>query len=799
MITFNGTPLSVCTQEMADRIGGLVSWKDALQSSPQQWASWGYNDNPLLPGVFGDRPVEPGTLWWPTAAQEWAVGWFIVEATDAQNLEGSVGQVGTLELTWEEQETSGDDLVYDSNHFPVTTVVDKIQAQMTLLSMRKLAIGVNPTESGGPTYLCTFVDQRFFWWAANTGALAADGATTTWLNLYTSLAGKLGITLNNDPVSSNYSIPASIVSLQYEPVPQWLDTIAQNVGQRVLCQLDGTVWAHSPLTVNTQLPLVNPTADTVAGGTYYGSNLDLLPSSMDVVFPVFSTGVYQGTSYVINVPLGGTGGKATFKPGLVALGGVPSNLMDLTNYANQLAADLYLWAGQQLDVVLPGIQNVPISALHGNVLWTYQRDQLTTRVQYSPYEWREWPLSVGSQTVNNVTNITYGFEDTEAECNCCSVVPSIIQYPSLTYWNQVVQIPNTVTLSSNVNNMSLPPSVMTILNGLAAYTISGINATGVPIGYLLELFNLSSFVQTLLNLNSGSSVGNQFNTTSMLNLPILPMQSVTLKYQGPSSSQQWQQVSKYTATQLAKTTSTITAASGTTPGSGPATIYNTVGGVLTSTSQSITAYNMSGSSIPTGTYVTLVTDPGSGLLYATPTGGGGLDSAARVSILNNQTITGGTNTQIQWNTSPDYDNGSPAYLKSFSGPLTGFSISSGNTGKFLLWANLAGTVTIPSGTGPATQVQVQFVNSYTDDTSTYWLNIPAQQLGSSSTHNFNLSLSREIIGSNGDFWYVYLSTSSGVGSSYSFTIFGGSSPGAPTNTGPGSSLFGIRKVSTSIS
>ena len=103
---------------------------------------------------------------------------------------------------------------------------------MTLISMRKLADGVNDF-GGGPTYLCTFVDQRFFWWARNTGSLTVNEGTTTWDDLYSSMGTALEVTINQDPVVAAYGKPSSQVNLQYEPVPQWLDTIAQNVGQRV--------------------------------------------------------------------------------------------------------------------------------------------------------------------------------------------------------------------------------------------------------------------------------------------------------------------------------------------------------------------------------------------------------------------------------------------------------------------------------------------------------------------------------------------------------------------------------------
>jgi hypothetical protein len=144
---------------------------------------------------------------------------------------------------------------------------------------------------------------------------------------------------------------------------------------------------------------------------------------MDVCFPVFVSGAYTGNYYVKNIPLGGTAGKATFKPAQKALGsGTPSNQVALDAYANQLANDLYAWDNQQLDVVLPGIQNVTISALHGNVLWTYQREQLTTRIQYAPYEWREWPFPTTTTNVITTTSSAGNILDGDFECECESAL-----------------------------------------------------------------------------------------------------------------------------------------------------------------------------------------------------------------------------------------------------------------------------------------------------------------------------------------------------------------------------------------
>jgi hypothetical protein len=74
----------------------------------------------------------------------------------------------------------------------------------------------------------------------------------------------------------------------------------------------------------------------------------------------------------------------------------------------------------------------------------------------------------------------------------------------------------------------------------------------------------------------------------------------------------WNSITADPKTLIAKTTSTISALSGSTPGSGPATVYAMVAGALTSTTDSITVFNKATSAIAPGTWVNLVLEPVSG-------------------------------------------------------------------------------------------------------------------------------------------------------------------------------------------
>lgn len=386
MLTFNDVPLAVPTTEVAARVSARISWADIIETSARQWASQSYAFDALPPGYFGENEIEVGTLQWPVGASRWASGHFLVHTLDAAEMVALVGQAGTLKMTWEEHATrvqAGRTILrYDSDHYPITTVKGTVSATVYLLSLRPLNIG-----DGGEVYLATFVDQRFFWWAKNTGSITVTEGTTTWANLYTTLGSALGVSIAADSIHADYTVPSALANLRYEPVPPWLDTVAQNVGQRIVCSLTGAVSALSPLTADIDLAV-----DLVGGGTFYGSTLGLRPSAILTAFPKFLSSAFQGGYEAVNTPLGGSGGTQTFKPMVKATvdgAGAVTNSAVLAAYAAKLSADLYSWNRQTADAVLPGIQDVAATGFHGNIKWTYLRDELTTRVQYAPYDWRE--------------------------------------------------------------------------------------------------------------------------------------------------------------------------------------------------------------------------------------------------------------------------------------------------------------------------------------------------------------------------------------------------------------------------
>ena len=612
--TFNSIPLTVCTKDMSERIGGLISWKDILETAPRSWASLTYDTFEQLPGYFGSRRVEPGVLWWPTSAQNWATAHFIVHQTDAAKLLSLLGQSGILQMTWEEQKPGPDGtLLYTDlpEHFPVTRIVDKIQATMILLSLRPLNIG-----EGGETFLATFVDQRFFWWAANTGSMTVTPGTTTWQNLYTYLGGKLGVTILYDGISSVYQEPSTLVNLQYEPIPQWLDTIAQNIGQRIICELDGTVRARSPDTDTP--PELPPNVDTVAGGEYDGYVLAgteiLRPSSYDICFPIFTSGSFTGTFYVVNVTTSGTGGKATFKVAYQALSGgvsaTPINSSQVTAYANQLAEDLFGWTNQYIDLVIPGIQNVTISGLHGNVRWVYTRDELVTRIQYAPYDWREWPLPA----VPGPSNLTYVFNNRVEEANRYPVaipVTPTIPSPNLdggsctevcAYGSMAPIETSTGTSCTEVCAHADLPFLSTYIAKVTAAVGAGgggggnVPGTGTVQVYKMVAGTLTGTGQDLPVNNVGPAIP----VGQWVNVGIEPFSGLLFATPFWSFG--------------ALATGTISALSGTTPGSGPATLVGITSGSLVSLSTTATIYNLSTSTIASGSYVPVVADPASGLL-----------------------------------------------------------------------------------------------------------------------------------------------------------------------------------------
>lgn len=386
MLTYAGQPLVVASKELRDKVEDLLATENLYEHARLHW-----NANEAFPtqlGVVVDHHVEIGKLFWPSGASRWAIGHFLVHQTEAEAIQEAVwGTAGTeynsadLVMKWEEAS-------YENGVESETdTVVDSITATLYAFPLRPISV-----DDEASLYLLTLVDERFFWWSKNTGNLAAT-SSSTWSDIYTSLGTALGTTITPEAVDASYLAPGELVRLFYEPLPPWLDTVAWNVGQRIVVGLDGSVTAENP-TVTAP----SDTEGVLAGGEYLGSvDESNGPADGVGVFPDYSSGSFQG-GYNAQTGTGtGSEGTVVLRSPIKYTG---SNGAALATLTQKFLDDFTTWQTGSQDVKLAGIVNVTPSGAYGNILWTYRRDELSTRVQPCDYPVRSFePL-----TVNNVVS-----------------------------------------------------------------------------------------------------------------------------------------------------------------------------------------------------------------------------------------------------------------------------------------------------------------------------------------------------------------------------------------------------------
>lgn len=120
-----------------------------------------------------------------------------------------------------------------------------------------------------PTFLVPLVDERHRWWERAASITVTEG-TTTWTQLYDSIASGLGITLNIGTISADYLKPSVGLSKPYQPLPLLLDWTASSVGQRIVRTLDGSFYTRNPSTANALM-----VAQATANLKYAGGSLAL--------------------------------------------------------------------------------------------------------------------------------------------------------------------------------------------------------------------------------------------------------------------------------------------------------------------------------------------------------------------------------------------------------------------------------------------------------------------------------------------------------------------------------------------
>lgn len=233
-LSYASVNLIVPTQELCAWIEHNISPADVCEFVYKDWPGE-HITGIAFPEWDRVRPIKIGCLYWPGGAQRWAVGHFLCSEEQLADIRARV-------------------YPGDGEPDPATFTIDSNLANFFTTSLYLLPPRPLSQIAGlNGHYLLTLVDERYYWWSQSTGLLTVTEGTTTWQNLYDSIAALLGITITADTIDADYLKPSSDMTARYESLPLILDAVAYNVGQRIVRELDGDVLALNYATSRTRL------------------------------------------------------------------------------------------------------------------------------------------------------------------------------------------------------------------------------------------------------------------------------------------------------------------------------------------------------------------------------------------------------------------------------------------------------------------------------------------------------------------------------------------------------------------
>jgi len=385
-VTYAGVPLLTPTETALDKVRRLID--------PADFVPWSKNETGknrrhwTIAGGVTNRPVKVGTLYWPTGASRWAVGYFLASGNQLAQIRRQVYAGGS----------------YSSQPLVLSDGKRSLATNLWMLTPRP--VGAVPKFNG--IYLLVLVDDRYFWWQKTPGYVSVTPGTT-FQSLLTSVASYSGLYISQDQVASPYQYASPSLTQRYEDLPPLLDTIAYNCGQRLVRGLDGSVklwnYASSSAQVQSNSYVSRPVQ---AGGSLAvtpsagADAAPILPQAVQVAF------VYESnqapTTQVQNVSvtlasltpsgqsLSSLAGMITntstktFREAAAAdfTNGSWNNQTECQNLTTQIAVDWYQYQTASLDIVFAGVHNWTPEGLSDSIEWIYRQNEVHTRVQRPP-------------------------------------------------------------------------------------------------------------------------------------------------------------------------------------------------------------------------------------------------------------------------------------------------------------------------------------------------------------------------------------------------------------------------------
>lgn len=358
--------------QFADVQPRLASARQACRSRFEQNKGLG------LPIVNWPAPPPPriNTLYWPTGATRWAMGWFLatkqtkdkilkkVRGT-SQNSGVSTGVLGM-----------GDDLD-GSTDTPVNAI------DMYLLPPRPLS-WTGDQGSAGDLWLIPLVDERYFWQFISAGDLSVT-TSTSWATLIATLGTALGVTVSvASSIESAYLKPdPTDFTRKYDNAALLLDAAAWSVGRRVVRRISGEVYVQSRSIADTYLAdNLKKKWRQLAGGDFSDQGGDQ-PAKLLLTFRKIKQHLLQSNNKLYTVEKDAPSGtrfvdgkKLTIHCAAYADYNTSDALQNgtaLGDLATQLKTDYYGWAAKDYDRCFAGIADWKPCGYDDAILWAFGR------------------------------------------------------------------------------------------------------------------------------------------------------------------------------------------------------------------------------------------------------------------------------------------------------------------------------------------------------------------------------------------------------------------------------------------
>jgi hypothetical protein len=245
MIILGGIPLTVPTPQLISEIEQNIDLEKMLIFFSRSWPGFG-NVGLALPTHYRRWPPWTSTrniisrMFWPTGASRYGVGAFLAskdQCNALQNIcfgsDGSESNQVTLSLSSEDQ---------------FGNTIEEVDFELlTLMPPIPLFSVLNPDNSTNyGSYLLIVVDQRFYWWNVATPNFGiTESAGVTWIDVITSIGLALEADITYSDIPAAYLQPHRALNLTNEPLPLIFDSVAYNLGMRVVYDYTGDIYLES--------------------------------------------------------------------------------------------------------------------------------------------------------------------------------------------------------------------------------------------------------------------------------------------------------------------------------------------------------------------------------------------------------------------------------------------------------------------------------------------------------------------------------------------------------------------------